>query len=103
MTHTRPQTRSSSRRSVRGSATHRSRLRSTCGPRPSVIYAVADELRALGFQWFEPDEPATLDAFLREPDQSLLDHNRQVATRHFAFERLADGSSAFSTEQVGCP
>ncbi|HEX2382204.1 MAG TPA: glycosyltransferase family 4 protein [Acidimicrobiales bacterium] len=61
--------------------------------RPAAVghYAVADELRELGFQWFEPDEPATLDAFLREPDQSLLDHNRQVAMEHFSYERMAKG------------
>jgi mannosylglucosylglycerate synthase len=60
--------------------------------RPAVVghYAVAEELRELGFRWFDPDEPATLDEFLRHPDTRLLDHNRQVAIRHFSHERMAD-------------
>jgi glycosyltransferase involved in cell wall biosynthesis len=60
--------------------------------RPAVVghYAVAEELRALGFRWFDPDEPAALDEFLRDPDGRLLDHNRQVAIRHFSQERMTD-------------
>jgi glycosyltransferase involved in cell wall biosynthesis len=59
--------------------------------RPAVVghYPVADELRAFGFEWFEPDEPATLDRFLRAPDEGLLDRNRTVAVEHFSFDRMA--------------
>jgi glycosyltransferase involved in cell wall biosynthesis len=59
--------------------------------RPAAVghYTVADELRTFGFQWFEPDEPDLLDAFLRQPDPRVLDRNREVAVRHFSYERMA--------------
>ena len=55
------------------------------GPDP-----VADELRALGFQWFDPQAPSELDAFLREPDERLHDLNAEVARAHFGLDRLAE-------------
>jgi len=59
---------------------------------PAVVghYAVAEELRELGFRWFDPDEPRALDEFLRHPDTCLLEHNRQLAIEHFSRERMAD-------------
>jgi glycosyltransferase involved in cell wall biosynthesis len=59
--------------------------------RPVAVghYPVAEELRTLGFHWFEPEEPATLDAFLRAPDGALLDHNRRIAIEHFSYDRMA--------------
>jgi glycosyltransferase involved in cell wall biosynthesis len=58
--------------------------------RPAAVghYPVAEELRAHGFQWFDPEDPGTLDSFLRDPDQRLLDHNRQVAVDHFSYDRM---------------
>ena len=52
-------------------------------------YPVADELRAFGFEWFDPDEPASLDRFLRAPDEALLDRNQRLAREHFSFDRMA--------------
>jgi glycosyltransferase involved in cell wall biosynthesis len=52
-------------------------------------YAVADELRELGFEWFDPDDPGSLDAFLRAPDSRLLEHNRSLAIQNFSHERMA--------------
>jgi hypothetical protein len=50
---------------------------------------VASELRALGFEWFDPEDPTGLDRFLREPDEALLDRNQRLAREHFSFDRMA--------------
>lgn len=64
--------------------------------RPLVIgpYPVAAELAAFGFRWFGLDGTGLLDAWLREPDAALLDHNRAVARAHFALEDLPDRLAA---------
>jgi glycosyltransferase involved in cell wall biosynthesis len=58
--------------------------------RPAVVghYAVAEELRELGFEWFDPGDPGALDAFLRAPDPGLLDRNRRLAIRNFSHDRM---------------
>jgi glycosyltransferase involved in cell wall biosynthesis len=60
--------------------------------RPVAVgpYPVAEELRALGFQWFEPGLPDALDAFLLRPDDSLHDANAAIARAHFSLQRVAD-------------
>ncbi|MEX2292411.1 MAG: glycosyltransferase [Acidimicrobiales bacterium] len=60
--------------------------------RPVAVgsYPVADELRALGFRWFDSAAPEAIDAFLREPDDSLHDVNEALARAHFSVERVRD-------------
>jgi glycosyltransferase involved in cell wall biosynthesis len=61
--------------------------------KPAVVgnYPVAVELRAFGFEWFDPGSTDGLDRFLRAPDNALLDHNQRIAREHFSFDRMVDG------------
>jgi glycosyltransferase involved in cell wall biosynthesis len=68
--------------------------------RPVVVgpYPVADELRALGFRWFDPtDVPALRDLLIR-PDTALHDHNEALARRHFGLDRLRTDLAALLAE-----
>jgi glycosyltransferase involved in cell wall biosynthesis len=59
--------------------------------RPAAVghYPVADELRAVGFEWFDPNDSDELDRFLRAPDEALLDRNQHLAIEHFSSDRMA--------------
>lgn len=58
--------------------------------RPVAVgdYPVADELRALGFRWFDPDDTGRLEKWFAAADPALLDHNQRLARRHFSFESM---------------
>jgi glycosyltransferase involved in cell wall biosynthesis len=60
--------------------------------RPVVVgdYPAADELRALGFRWFGPDDVADVRRFVARPDAAVLDRNQHLAATHFGLDRLRD-------------
>jgi hypothetical protein len=60
--------------------------------RPVAVgsYPVADELRALGFRWFDPARPTALAGAMRTADEDLHDHNAALARAHFGLDRLRD-------------
>ncbi len=72
--------------------------------RPLAIrrYPVAAELERFGFRWFPADDAGPLGAWLDQPDPSLLDHNLDVARRHFSLGELPDRLAAVF-EQQGWP
>ena len=51
-------------------------------------YPVAVELEAFGFRWFPAEDPEPLDSWLGRPDPRLLDHNQELARRHFSLRSL---------------
>jgi len=61
--------------------------------RPLAVrrYPVLAEIASFGFEWFDVDDEATMDgleAWLEHPDRTLLDHNAELARRHFSLDRL---------------
>ncbi len=58
--------------------------------RPAAVghYRVAEELRALGFRFFDPADADGVRAFLDHPDGELLDRNEALAREHFSMDRV---------------
>jgi glycosyltransferase involved in cell wall biosynthesis len=68
--------------------------------RPVAVgsYPVANELRSLGFRWFDPDDIEALEKWFAHADESLLDHNQQLARRHFSYESMRERLGALLAE-----
>jgi glycosyltransferase involved in cell wall biosynthesis len=60
-------------------------LESVTHRRPLAVYPypVLEEIRAFGFRFFDLSDVAGIDAFLNEPDVTLLEHNHALARQHF--------------------
>lgn len=58
--------------------------------RPVAVgrYPVAGELRALGFRWFDIDDPRGVAMWLERPDPGLLDANSEAVIEHLSLEDL---------------
>ena len=76
--------------------------------RPAIVsrYPVAEELRALGFGWFDPDDLDTLRTHLATEDSELLQHNRRVVEQHLSPEvigaQIADLLAGMGLPAAGC-
>jgi glycosyltransferase involved in cell wall biosynthesis len=51
-------------------------------------YPFAAELRRLGFQFLEPDDPTRLAGAIGHPDEAVLDANAAVAAGNFSIDRM---------------
>ncbi len=65
--------------------------------RPAAVgrYAVAEELRELGFRWFDPDDVDGIAAAVADRSKDgrtnrLLDLNQRLARRHFSIATMTD-------------
>ena len=56
--------------------------------RPAIVghYPVSEELRALGFEWFDPDDLAAFKKWSASPDDGLIDRNRAVVETTLSLE-----------------
>ena len=63
----------------------------------------ADELAALGFDWFRPGDIDGLAAEIESPDVARLSHNRDLARQWFSFDRIRRQLADLLTERGWLP
>jgi len=58
--------------------------------RPAIVghYPVAEELRSLGFEWFDSENLDAFKAWVASPDESVIDHNRRVVESTLSLEAM---------------
>ncbi|MHB1140116.1 MAG: glycosyltransferase, partial [Microthrixaceae bacterium] len=70
-------------------------------------YPVADELRALGFDWCAPGDVERIASLLAAPDgaetTALLDRNERVASEHLSLGRMRTSLQAVLDEAGWMP
>jgi mannosylglucosylglycerate synthase len=75
--------------------------------RPAAVgsYPISAELLELGFRWLPGDDGAPLAAVLADPISVAgdLEHNRALASRHFAHDAMRDRLGSLLTEMGCCP
>jgi len=65
-------------------------LESVTHRRPLAVYPypVLAEIRSFGFEFFDLDDVAAIENFLRQPDETLFDRNLSIARAHFNVSTL---------------
>lgn len=60
--------------------------------RPCAVgrYPFAEELRSMGFTFYEPDDAAGIRHAVTTPDSALLDRNEELARTHFSMGAVRD-------------
>jgi glycosyltransferase involved in cell wall biosynthesis len=73
--------------------------------RPAAVgrYPVGEEIRALGFRWFDTDDVEGIARFLAAPDEELLEHNRRLAVEHFSLPVMTERLRALLDEAGWLP
>jgi glycosyltransferase involved in cell wall biosynthesis len=66
-------------------------------------YPVADELRALGLEWYPSDDPEPLRRAIEQPDTARLDRNRRVAVERLSLDAMRDEIAALLAEPGWLP
>ena len=70
--------------------------------RPAIVgrYPVSQELRALGFEWFDPDDPDAFTTWSASPDLGLIDRNRAVVEANLSLE-VMESALAHLLDEAG--
>jgi glycosyltransferase involved in cell wall biosynthesis len=73
--------------------------------RPVAVgsYSFASELRAMGFEWFDPSDAGGICEFLADPGESMLDRNRELVLEHFSVESVRDALRSLLDEAGWLP
>jgi glycosyltransferase involved in cell wall biosynthesis len=61
-------------------------------------YPVADELRAMGLEWYPSDDPEPLRQAIAHPDRDRLERNRRIAVERLSLDAMRDEIAALLAE-----